>query len=164
MGKNYATWYTIERWRKPTAEQSRAYEEMFGHKPYRLIYESEDGTLFSKGRYPTKITADDLPSSFVRARTGKLFGYYDASRVIGVAYRPNMWINHLFRDDSLYLSFSTRFISPEDWDHIDIILGGWDIVTALAGLECFSALPRCDLAKLPKECGRQGRSVSFLPP
>lgn len=148
MSKKFATWYTSERWQKPTDEQARTYEDFFGRKPYKLICKSEDGTLFSKAHYPTKILPDELPSSFIHARIGKLFGYYDASRVVGVAYRPNKWINHLFRDDSLYLSFSESNLAPDDWDHIDIILGGWDIVSGLAALEYLSAIPKSKLERL----------------
>lgn len=141
MARKLAPWYTEQRWQKPTKEQSEAYEEAFGRKPYKLICKSEDGTLFSMGSYPTKKTKEDLPASYVFARIGKLFGCYDAARVIGAAYSPNMWVNHLFRDDALFLSFSNMEIDIESWEGYDIIVDGWDIVTGLAALRAFSGIP-----------------------
>lgn len=148
LSRKLSSWYTTERWQKPTPEQSRAYEKTFGRKPFRLICKSNNGTLFSRGHYPTKATPEDLPASFVFARIGKLFGYYDASRVTSIAYKPNMWINHLFRDDLLFISFSAPCIDPNNWDGVDIVLSGWDIITALAALERFSSVPETDLAEL----------------
>lgn len=59
-----------------------------------------------------------------------------------------MWINHLFRDDLLFISFSAHCIDPSSWDGVDIVLSGWDIITALAALERFSSIPETDLAEL----------------
>ena len=51
-----------------------------------------------------------------------------------------MWINHLFRDDLLFISFSAPCIDPNNWDGVDI--------AALAALERFSSVPETDLAEL----------------
>lgn len=162
--KKLASWYTIERWRKPTEEEALFFKEEFGQKPCKIICKSDNGFLFSMGHYPTKIAAGDLPPSYIRARIGKLFGYYDSASVIGAAYKPNLWINHLFRDDSLLLSFSKEEIGPDSWDDADVILSGWDIVSAIAALSIHSAIPETRISTLENEVASKVRTYQKTHP
>lgn len=157
MARKFAPWYTKEHWQKPTPEDAVTYERVFGHKPIKLVYKSKDGTLFSKSIYPTKIIVADLPPSFVSARIDSLWGYYDASAIIGAAYKPDLWANHLFKYDVLYLSFKHADIDPSDWKSFELILFGWDIVTALAALRVFSSIPESKIISLENEVAAKVR-------
>lgn len=157
MSRKFAPWYTVERWQKPDTKDADVYEEMFGHRPHKMIYKSQDGSLFSKGHYRTKIRPNDLAPSFVPARIFKLFGYYDSSAIIGLSYSPNLWINHLFRDDILYLSFNNETVSKDDWESYDILLCGWDIVICLAALKTYSSVPTRKIGCIVEEVAEKVR-------
>ncbi len=80
-----------------------------------LHYEElEDNCLYSNLRYPTKITPDDLPEWFVKVRFYKNHGFLSAKGVVDMVYKPNMWINHMFRDDSLYISFNKPIVEIDE--------------------------------------------------
>lgn len=116
------------------------------HRYHRLIERSEDGTLFSKGHYPTKITADMLPEYYMKARVHKLWGFVRTKGVVGLHYRPNTWVNHLFRDDILFVSFTHEMPDSEDFDTLwgsgyDFVLDGPFLVSFLAMAKRWS--PEC---------------------
>ena len=78
---------------------------------FRTIY-GNDGTLFSGGTYPTRITPADLPEWYVHGRYYKNWGYLCAKGIKYLVYEPNMVFNHMFKDDFLYISYD-RPIEPE---------------------------------------------------
>ena len=82
-----------------------------GHR--QLIY-GKDGTLFSGGTYPTKITAEDLPEWYVYGRFYKHWGYLSAAGVKHLLYIPNKWSNHMFKDDCLYISYNAPIVPNAD--------------------------------------------------
>lgn len=85
-----------------------------------LHYEElENNCLYSNLKYPTKITPEDLPEWFVKGRYYKNHGFLSAKGVVDLAYKPNNWINHMFRDDSLYISFNKPIREVE----VDSIIG-----------------------------------------
>lgn len=80
----------------------------------RLVYNNEDGwhyeelennRLYSKTKFPTNITIDDLPENFVKGRYYKNQGYINAKGVKDLRYKPNYLFNHLHKDDVLYISY-----------------------------------------------------------
>lgn len=71
---------------------------------YKLI-SGKDGTLFSCGIYPTKLTAADLPEWYVFGRYYKHWGYLSAKGVKSLVYEPSKFSNHMFKDDFLYISY-----------------------------------------------------------
>ena len=80
-----------------------------------LHYEElEDNCLYANLRNPTKITPEDLPEWFVKGRFYKNHGFISAKGVVDLVYKPNMWINHMFRDDSLYISYNKPIVEYEE--------------------------------------------------
>ena len=58
------------------------------------------------GHYPKKIKKEDLPEDFVEFHSRSIwymYGYLKTSGVIDVGYNP-FKINHLFKDDYIYIS------------------------------------------------------------
>ena len=84
-----------------------------GHRQW--IY-GKDGTLFSGGIYPTKITAEDLPEWYVYGRYYKHWGYLSALGVKHLVYHPCKYSNHMFKDDCLYISYDKPIVPNTDWD------------------------------------------------
>ena len=80
-----------------------------------LYYEElENNCLYANLRYPTKIKPEDLPEYFVKGRFYKNHGFISAKGIVDIVYKPNMWINHMFRDDTLYISYDKPIIECED--------------------------------------------------
>lgn len=76
-----------------------------------------DGYLFSRGRYRTKIRAEDLPEWYVYGYLYKLHGYMSAKGVKYMVYCPNKHTNHMFKDDFLYISYDRPIVPDESrWE------------------------------------------------
>ena len=132
MAKPHATFYTADKLsRLPRVIESRG-----------------EGTLFSKGRYPTKLTPDDLPESYIEV-SSRVFGttraWVKASGAADAAYKP-MRINHMFKDDYLLISYSGE-ISPvigpygcQDFEGWDLAVSGNSIPSLVLALEKYSGL------------------------
>lgn len=85
------------------------------NKDFGLHYEElENNYLYSNLKYPTKITPNDLPPWFVKGRFYKNHGFLSSKGVVDMVYKPNMWINHMFRDDSLYISYNKPIVEFEE--------------------------------------------------
>lgn len=62
--------------------------------------------LYSGGKYPTKIKAEDLPEWFVHGYIYKSYGFISARGVKHLLYIPNYSVeNHLFKYDNLFISY-----------------------------------------------------------
>lgn len=73
----------------------------------------EDGCLFSKLKYKTKIKPEDLPEWYVKGRYYKNFGYMNAKGVKYLVYEPNYHFNHLFKYDWLNVSYDKPIVLEE---------------------------------------------------
>lgn len=73
----------------------------------------EDGCLFSKLKYKTKIKPEDLPEWYVKGRYYKNFGYMSAKGVKYLVYEPNYHFNHLFKYDWLDVSYDKPIVQIE---------------------------------------------------
>lgn len=115
MGKPHAAFYTADK---------------LGRLP-RVIETRGNGTLFSKGRYPTKFTPGDLPEDYIEI-SSRVFGptraWVKASGAVDAAYRP-MRLNHMFKDDRLFISYSGK-ISPVVGPYGSIDYEGWDVAVS----------------------------------
>ena len=114
-------------------------------KTYGKVRETnKDGYLFSKGKYLTKIKVEDLPESYVEGTYYRTKGYLNAAGVKQMVYVPNMWINHMFKDDYLYVSYDKEIIEKvgtfggKDYDGYDIVIRGFNIISFLKAAEKYS--------------------------
>lgn len=66
-----------------------------------------DGRLYSGNstQYPTNITADDLPESFVRIDNRYKNGWLNTAGVKSVVFVKSIFSNHWLRDANLYISY-----------------------------------------------------------
>lgn len=82
---------------------------VWDRKEKRLYYKTNpNGYLFAchkSGHYQTKIKADDLPDWYVHGRYYKRFGYISAKDIKQLELRVFHFTNHLYRDDTLYISY-----------------------------------------------------------
>lgn len=65
----------------------------------------ESKTLFSQGKYPTKLTYWDLPDCFLSGTYYGAKGYLRTDSIKGLWYQPCYHTNHMFKDDFLYISY-----------------------------------------------------------
>lgn len=132
MGKPAATFYTADK---------------LSRLP-RVIETRGNGTLFSKGRYPTKLAPGDLPESYIEV-SSRVFGatraWVKASAAVDAVYKP-MRINHMFKDDYLLISYSGE-ISPvvgpygsKDYEGWDLAVSGNDIPRLVLAIEKYSGI------------------------
>ena len=93
-----------------------------------------NGYLYSKGEYKTKITAEDLPEHYIHGWIFKVQGYISVLGVKDIAYYANYHINHLHKDDHLYISYKDRITQEADerghifYHGYDAVLWGYMIV------------------------------------
>ena len=66
---------------------------------------SQDGYLYSQGRYKTKLKEEDMPEWYVEGIVYKTGGYIRAKDVVDLKYIP-CFCNHLFKDDMLLISYT----------------------------------------------------------
>lgn len=76
-------------------------------KGLREIVDTDNPLLYSDGRYPTKLTAADLPEDYIKIHSRVIWymkGYLRTSGIVDMMYR---WVreNHLFKDDYIYISY-----------------------------------------------------------
>ena len=101
-----------------------------------LFHETKlpNGYLYSNGRNATKITAEDLPDHYIPLTVFKVEGYIATEGIKDIVYRPNYKINHLHKDDFLYISYSTPIKSEvnqrgyTEYYNYDALLWGNNIV------------------------------------
>lgn len=112
----------------------------------RTVFEAHpEGYLYSGGKYPTMIKAEDLPEWFIYGYIYKSFGYISARAVRHLLYVPNYMVkNHLFKYDNLFVSYGGE-ITPVKLDHgfewytgYDHVLDGPIIPTFIQAVERFS--------------------------
>lgn len=120
----------------------------------KLRETNENGYLYSKGKYLTKIKVEDLPESFVEGVYYRTKGYINAAGVKHMVYVPNMWINHMFKDDFLYISYDKEIKQKEnsfgfkDYEGYDIVIRGFNIVTFLKAAEKHSGYNISEIKEL----------------
>lgn len=117
-------------------------------KHLRETLDCENPFLYSKGRYPTKITKDDLPDDYVEIHSRAIWymtGYLKTSGIVDMDYT---WIreNHLFKDDYVYISYNEKLRTEktpwgsDDIVNYDVCVCGNDIVNIVLAAEKYSGL------------------------
>lgn len=77
------------------------------YENHKYVYvTSKEGYLFSNLIYPTKITKEDLPPSFIELYAYRRYCWIDSAGVTDMVYVPNLFFNnHLYKDDFLYIKY-----------------------------------------------------------
>ena len=128
-----------------------------------VIIRNDDGALFSQGQYKTKIFPSDLPEWFIEGNYFRHRGYLSAAGVKHLLYDPNLFTNHMFKDDFLYISYDKPIVplSPErrpqsvfKFGGFDEYIWGWNIVSFLKAAEKHSNYDITDI-KMQIEKKRQ---------
>lgn len=114
-----------------------------GHHHY--FEDSPDGTLFSQGKFKTSITEADLPKYFVSGYLYRKHGFLSAKGVKDLCYRRTVFTNHLFKDDSLFVSYDQPIREVvRDGFHVhegyDYVISGWMIVDFIKAVDRYSNL------------------------
>ncbi|MCF0115113.1 MAG: hypothetical protein HUJ56_07155 [Erysipelotrichaceae bacterium] len=115
-------------------------------KGYRETCDTENPFLYSEGRYPTKITAEDLPEDYLEIRSRVIWymtGYLKTSGIVDMKYK---WakLNHLFKDDYIYISYKeplrmeTDSWGFKDYVNYDVCVCGNSIVDIVLAAEKYS--------------------------
>lgn len=73
-----------------------------------------NGWLYANGRNRTKIKPEDLPDTYIPLMVFKVDGYIRIDGIKDIVYKPNYHINHMHKDDFLYISYSTPIQSDVD--------------------------------------------------
>lgn len=120
-------------------------QEKFG-KGYRETVDTDNPLLYSDGRYPTKLTADDLPEDYIKIHSRVIWymqGYLRTAGIVDLKYRWTK-INHLFKDDYIYISYHgplkevTNRWGFKDYEDYDVCVCGNDIVDIVLAAEKYS--------------------------
>lgn len=83
---------------------------------WRETLDQDNPFLYSRGRYRTKITADDLPEDYIEIRSRVLWymtGYIKTSGIVDMVYEPARF-NHMFKDDYITISYKEKLRTETD--------------------------------------------------
>ena len=100
-----------------------------------------NGYLYSKGRYKTTITPEELPSYYIPLMVYKVYGFLSTEGIKDIVYKPNYHINHMHKDDFLYISYNSPITSVIDqwgfelYQDYDVLLWGWSIVIFIKAIQ-----------------------------
>lgn len=115
-------------------------------KAFREILDTENPFLYSDGRYPTKLTAADLPEDYIEIHSRVIWymkGFLKTAGITDLKYR---WVreNHLFKDDYIYISYhgplreTTNHWGFKNYEGYDVCVCGNDIVDIVLAAEKYS--------------------------
>lgn len=125
-------------------------------KGFRETIDTNNEYLYSKGHYPTKIKKEDLPEYYIEFSSRVIWymtGYIKTSGIVDIDYKA-MKINHLFKDDYLYISYKEKLKTEknswgcEDYINYDICICGNDIIQILLAIKKYSNI---DIDKVKKK-------------
>ena len=115
-------------------------------REFRVTADTDNPFLYSMGRYPTKITKEDLPDDYIEIHSRVIWymtGYLRTSGIVDLLYRP-LRMNHMFKDDCLYISYRDKITVEKDsygfndYKGCDVFITGGDIVNIVLAAEKFS--------------------------
>ena len=120
-------------------------EGKFG-KRLRETLDCDNSYLYSGGRYPTKITSDDLPEDYIKIHsrvTWYMTGYLKTSGIVDMGYTSSP-VKHMFKDDYIYISYKEKLRMEPNWLGLDgyvnddVCVCGWDIPNIVLAAELYS--------------------------
>lgn len=111
-------------------------------KSLRETLDTTSGQLYDRGKMKAKITVNDLTPDFVKIHCKAIWymdGFLKLSTIRHISYEPSH-LNHLLKDDSLYISYSGLIRKEVEgafttYKGYDFILSGNDIIHVLNALE-----------------------------
>jgi len=110
--------------------------------------------LYSKGMYATKITESDLPEWYVDGIIYKRYGFLSTKGVKQMVYKPR-YMNHLYRDDCLYVSFADEPVIEMDkhgyYEGYDLVVSGHMILRFIEAAKKYSNYDISELETALKE-------------
>lgn len=133
----------------------------------RLVYDKEndwhyehleDDCLYAKMKYPTHITPKDLPEWFVKGKYYGNDGFLSARDVQNLKFKPNYHLNHLHKDDVLFVSYRGEIEEYTDsfygfpevaYRNFDYAVEGSNILNFLLAVKIYS--PMVDTEEIEKE-------------
>lgn len=119
----------------------------FGHSIGEVL-DDNNPYLYSKGKYSTKLIKDDLPEYYVKIKSrtiSYMVGYLKVVDVKDIKYHA-VHLNHLFKDDFLYISYNKEIkkqkdrLGFDDYYNYDICICGNDILKVLFEIEKYSKI------------------------
>ena len=130
----------------------------FGKK-WRETLDTDNPCLYSGGRYPTRITAEDLPEYYLPIHSRVIWymnGYLKMTGIVDMGYS---WVkeNHLFKDDYIYISYKELLREETDsWGfnryvNYDVRVCGNDIVDTVLTAEKYSGFDTTEVRKKIEE-------------
>ncbi len=136
--------------------KSPLYTEGRYGKGIRETRDEENPYLYSQGIYSTKIKAEDLPEDYIHIMSRThwyLHGYIKTSGIVDMKYEMCK-INHLFKDDYLYISYLEPLRKEQitkrysDYVNADVHICGNDIIPVLLAAEKYSGY---DISEIKKQ-------------
>lgn len=115
-------------------------------KIVREVVDTDNEFLYSKGRYLTKIKKEDLPEDYIEFRSRSIWymtGYIKTSGIVDINYKA-LKINHLFKDDYLYISYKEKLRMEKnlfgslDYVNYDLCICGNDIIPIVLAAQKYS--------------------------
>ena len=111
-------------------------------KHIRETLDTNNEFLYSYGIYKTKIKSEDLPKDYIKIHSRSIwymYGYLKTSGIIDIKYKWRK-INHLFKDDYIYISYNNIITKKEtywgyDYENYDISICGNSIIPILLAAE-----------------------------
>ena len=124
-------------------------------KEWREILDTDNPNLYARGRYPTKITVDDLPEDYLKIHSRALWYMIGFIKTSGVKDIKYSWVkeNHLFKDDYIYLSYHGPISQQTDkygftnFTDYDVCVCGNDIVDIVLWVEKYSGIDTTEVRK-----------------
>ncbi len=129
------------------------------YKNGKLIWEDNEGYLFREEMWRTKIKPEDLGEEFLQVYLYGSHNYLNTKGVTHVIYHPNYIFNHVYKDDTIYISYHGQMTMAErkssrdyyDITGCDIIMGGSDIVKVAKAIEKNSGIDMSGILKVMNE-------------
>ena len=109
--------YTLREYHNPEAwKRAKAplYMVPHIHRRYKEGNPVPEGYLLAQGRYRTKLFPPDLPDWYIHGYMYKHYGFLSAKGVKYMVYKPCFSTNHLYRDDTLFISYDKEIVPVTD--------------------------------------------------
>ena len=128
-------------------------------KRIRETVDTDNPFLYSQGRYPTRITEEDLPEYYIPIQSRSIWymnGFLKTTGIVDLDY-TYCKENHLFKDDYIYISYSEKLRSEigrwgsRDIVNYDVCICGNEIIDIVLAAEKYSGFDTTEVRKKIEE-------------